>query len=477
MTAFFDSFEQNSEKLDSLFENCADIKSRDVNLEYMSKRRGRIYYVESAVREVTIRKVVYGLTDVEKLETLEDIINAVLTGNAALLIDGESYALKVRTSGYPELGVQEAKDEQVLRGSNEGFSDSYKTNESLVRKRIRSGELKVEEMTTGVRTNTGVAILYMDTIVRKEVLKEVRRRLKNFEIDGVLDSGVIEQLTMDNEYSPFPQYMTTQRPDKAALALLNGHVIILVNNSPIALILPVNFASFFKAADDYYNRWEIVSFVRFLRYIAAFFAMSLPALYIAVLNFHAEILPFDLALKFIEARDGIPYPIFVEVILMEIAFELIREAGVRIPGPMGNTIGIVGGLIVGSAAVDASLASPVIVIVVALTALCSFTIPNDEFSSAFRLIKYFLIILSGIAGLFGYVVGLLTIFIHLSGLKSYGFPYLGPVAAGELNNKNDQKDMIFRMPYMHMKRRPIFARSSNRTKMAVGSDARKQKGQ
>lgn len=475
MTAFFDSFEENSKKLDAMFKDCADIKFRDVNLEYMTNKKGRIYYVEAAVREVTIRKVVYGLTDVEKLETFEDIVNSIVTGNATLLIDGENYALKVRTSGYPELGVQEAKDEQVLRGSNEGFSDSYKTNESLVRKRIRSGELKVEEMTVGVRTNTGVAILYMDTIVRKEVLDEVRRRIKSFEIDGVMDSGVIEQLTMDNDYSPFPQYMTTQRPDKAALALLNGQVIVFVNNSPIALILPVNFNSFLKAADDYYNRWEIVSFVRFLRYVAVFLAMSLPALYIAIMNFHPEILPFDLALKFIESRDGVPYPVFIEVIIMEIAFELIREAGVRIPGPMGNTIGIVGGLIVGSAAVDASLASPIIVIVVALTALCSFTIPNDEFSSAFRLIKYFLIILSGIWGLFGYVIGLLAILIHLSSLKSYGFPFMGPVAAGELNNQNDQKDMVFRMPYMHMQKRSIFARSSNRRKMVINSDVRKQK--
>ena len=337
------SFEENIKYLDHAFENCADIISLELNLEYMGDSRGKIYFVESAVSNVTIRKVVLGLSDVFPLETMEDVISTIMTGNAALIIDGKNYALKIRSAGYPGLGVQEANDEKVLRGTNEGFSDSYKTNEALIRKRIRTPELKIEELQSGKRTKTGIALLYMDTIVRKEVLAEVKKRLKGFETDGILDSGVIEQLTMDNEYSPFPQYLTSERPDKSALALLNGHVVILVDNSPVALILPVNFSSFLKAADDYYNRFEIVSFVRILRYIAIFFAVSLPALYISIMNFHPEILPPDLISIFSVSRDGIPYPVVVEVLVMEIAFELIREAGVRIPGPMGNTIGIVGG--------------------------------------------------------------------------------------------------------------------------------------
>ncbi len=456
------SFEENIKYLDHAFENCADIISLELNLEYMGDSRGKIYFVESAVSNVTIRKVVLGLSDVFPLETMEDVISTIMTGNAALIIDGKNYALKIRSAGYPGLGVQEANDEKVLRGTNEGFSDSYKTNEALIRKRIRTPELKIEELQSGKRTKTGIALLYMDTIVRKEVLAEVKKRLKGFETDGILDSGVIEQLTMDNEYSPFPQYLTSERPDKSALALLNGHVVILVDNSPVALILPVNFSSFLKAADDYYNRFEIVSFVRILRYIAIFFAVSLPALYISIMNFHPEILPPDLISIFSVSRDGIPYPVVVEVMVMEIAFELIREAGVRIPGPMGNTIGIVGGLIVGSAAVDASLASPIIVIVVALTALCSFTIPNDEFSSAFRLLKYYLILWSAVFGIYGYMLGIFSVLVHLCGLKSYGFPYLGPMAAGDIDQYHGERDFIVRFPYMHMPFRPIFSRSSNR---------------
>lgn len=456
------SFEENIRYLDNTFDRCADIVSLELNLEYMENSRGKIYFAESAVSNVTLRKVVLGLTDVFQLETMEDIVSTILSGNAALIIDGKNYALKIRSEGYPGLGVQEANDEKVLRGSNEGFSDSYKTNQSLIRKRIRTPELKIEELQSGKRTNTGIALLYMDTIVRKEVLAEVRKRLESFETDGIMDSGVIEQLTMDNEYSPFPQYLTSERPDKAALALLNGHIVVLVDNSPVALILPVNFASFLKAADDYYNRFEIVSFVRILRYIAVFFAVSLPALYISVMNFHPEILPPDLISIFSMSRDGIPYPVVIEVLVMEIAFELIREAGVRIPGPMGNTIGIVGGLIVGSAAVDASLASPIIVIVVAMTALCSFTIPNDEFSSAFRLLKYYLILWSAIFGIYGYMLGIFSVLVHLSGLKSYGFPYLGPMAAGDVDHYHGERDFILRFPYMHMPFRPIFSTSSNR---------------
>jgi spore germination protein len=365
------------------------------------------------------------------------------------------------------MGVSEAKDEQVIRGSSEGFSSSYKTNELLVRKRIRTPELKIEELKIGVKSNTGLALLYMDTVVRKDMLDEIKRRLSEFTIDGFMDSGIIEQLTNDNEYSPFPQYMTTERPDRAAQLVLDGHIVILVDNSPIALAMPVNFATFLKTADDYYSRWELVSLERILRYIAMFFSFSLPALYISVVNFQPEILPTNLVLIFIKARQFIPYPVFVEVIIMEIAFELIREAGVRIPGAMGNAIGIVGGLIVGSAAVEASLASPIVVIVVALTALCSFTIPNNEFSSAFRLIKYFMIIMSSLMGIYGYILGTLLVMIHLSGLVSYGFPYLGPIAAGDMDEGEGEKDFIIRAPSKFLTKRPIFANDSNRCKQRV----------
>lgn len=320
------SFEKNKNMLDDIFKNCNDVKCLDVNMKYLDEVRGRIYFLEETVSDITIKKVLYGLTDVEKVDTIENAIKGVMIGNAILILEGEDKALKIRGDGYPGMGVQEAKNEQVIRGSQEGFSSSYKTNEMLVRKRIRSHELKIEEQFAGVRTNTGIALLYMDTIVDKRLLKEIKSRLDDFTIDGFMDSGVIEQLTNDNDLSPFPQYMTTERPDRAAQFLLNGHVVVLVDNSPIALVLPVNFSSFMKTSDDYFEHWGLVTFTRILRYIAVFFAISLPALYISVVNFHPEILPVNLVMIFINARRGIPYPVFVEVIIMEISFELIREA-------------------------------------------------------------------------------------------------------------------------------------------------------
>ena len=468
-----EDYKEKKDYLDKKFKNCQDIKQIDVELKYLNNRKGKIYYVEEAVNDITLRDVVWGLSDVEEITGLEELESAILNGNAVLIIDGKDKALKIRGSGFPGMSVNEAKNEQVIRGSMEGFGISLKTNQVLIRKRLRSSELKAENIIIGRRSKTSISMLYMNEIVRPEVLKEVKKRLVSFEIDGFMDSGIIEQLTSSDEWSLFPQYMTTERPDRAAQLLLDGHIVILTDNSPIALVLPVNFSTFLKTPDDYYNRWGIASLERVLRYIAVFFAVSLPALYISVVNFRPEILPSNLIQVFISARQNIPYPVFAEVIIMEISFELIREAGVRIPGAMGNAIGIVGGLIVGSAAVEASLASPIIVIIVALTALCSFTIPNNEFSSSFRIIKYLLIFLSAIYGLYGYLIGLLLVLIHLSGLKSYGFPYFGPVAAAELNDNEDSRDFILRMPYKYLTKRPVFSRESNRKRLRVRKGERK----
>ena len=280
----------------------------------------------------------------------------------------------------------------------------------------------------------------------------------------------IEQLVEEKWYSPFPQFQTTQRPDRAALAVMEGRVVLLSDNSPVALILPTDLNSFLKTSDDYYNRCAVATFARILRYMAAFLSMTLPGLYLAVTNFHTQILPTPLLLSFWEARIGVPFPAALEVVLMEISFELLREAGVRLPGAMGNTIGIVGGLIIGQAAVDANLVSPIVVIVVAFTALCSFSIPNEEFAFSFRILKFYMIALSAWLGFFGFLLGLLTILIHLSHLKSFGIPYLMPFTGADLSGYEDMRDTIWRAPLRMMTRRPIYARRGERVRL------RKNKG-
>ncbi len=347
--------------------------------------------------------------------------------------------------------VQEPQSEKVIRGSREGFVDSIKVNTALIRKRLRTPKVKVKELKAGTRSKTNVDLVYMEDLVYPSLLKEIEDRISRYEIDGVLDSGILEQLSEEKWYSPFPQFQTTQRPDRASMAILEGRIVLLSDNSPTALILPTDYNSFIKTSDDYYNRWEIASFGRLIRYLAAFFAMTVPAFYLAVTNFHTQILPTTLLLSFAAARQGVPFPAVVEVLLMEIAFELLREAGVRLPGAMGNTIGIVGGLIIGQAAVEANIVSPIVVIVVAFT--------------AFRLLKFGFILLCSWLGFYGLLFGLLLLLVHLSHLKSFGIPYLMPFVGADLNGYEDERDSLIRLPLFLMRRRPIYSKRNQRIRL------------
>lgn len=406
-----------------------------------------------------------GISDATFFSTIEEAADGLLTGETILFVDGFAQAVKIPDNGYPRMSLSEADSEKVIRGSNEGFSDSVKQNAALIRKRVRSPKVKVKQLKTGIRSNTNVYLVYMDDLVYPGLLKEIERRMDGFEIDGVLDSGVIEQLTEEKWYSPFPQFQTTERPDRAAMSILEGRVILLVDNSPVALILPTDYNSFIRTSDDYYNRFEIASFGRMLRYVASFFAMTLPGLYLAVTNFHTQILPTTLLLSFADARRGVPFPAVIEVLIMEISFELLREAGVRLPGAMGNTIGIVGGLIIGQAAVEANLVSPIVVIVISFTALCSFAIPNEEFATAFRVLKFFFIALCAWLGFFGMLAGLLAVLIHLSHLKSFGIPYLMPFVGADLNDYEDERDALYRQPLRKLLWRPVYAKRKKRRKL------------
>ena len=404
-----------------------------------------------------------GIADVKKLEDLDEAIEAMLTGNAVFFIDGYDKAMKISSKGYPSMGVMKAESEKVLRGSQEGFSDSVKSNSALVRKRLRDTRLKVEEYKIGVRSHTLTQVLYMDDLVHEELLEKVKERLEEFQIDGILDSGMLEQLTEDVWYSPFPQYQTTERPDRAVQEILNGKVVILCDNSPEALILPGNFNSFMESSEDWYHRFEMASFLRILRYLAVIMATILPGLYLAVIRFHTQILPSSLILSFAEAREGVPFSSVVELIFLELAFELIREAGVRVPGSLGNAIGIVGGLIIGQAAVDANLVSPIVVMIVALTALGSMTVPNEEFAAAFRLVKYGFLILGGYLGIYGLVLGVYLLVSHLAGLMSFSVPYLVPFIKKEQAGNGGEG--ILRIPLRRRSLRPLFAREEQKIRL------------
>lgn len=480
------SLKENMKLIDERIKDCDDIKCRKMKLGREEKVEACIYYVEVAINNLTIEETVIGklinrlwnmepaeqyeyikdnalgITDVKELKDMDEVIMGIMIGDGVVLIDGYDKAIKIKSKGYPMMGIGESNMEKVMRGSREGFADALKANTALVRKRIRSDKFKVKEKIIGDLSNTTVAIAYVEGVARESVINEINERLSNLNVEGLTDTGIIEQLTEESELSPFPQYQTTERPDKAAMEIMNGRVALFVDNTPVALLLPTSYGSFFQTADDYYNRFQIVSFARMIRYVAAIIAMTFPAFYLAAITYHPEILPTSLVMTLQWARVNVPFPAFIEVVIMELAFELLREAGVRIPGPMGSTIGIVGGLIIGQAAVTAGVVSPIIVIVVAVTALASFAIPNDELASAFRILKYFSIVLAAFYGFFGIIVASLFVVGHLCRLKSFGFPYMMPYVASDVNKNRDLKDSIVRYPMRRMNWKSIYAKSKNR---------------
>lgn len=489
------SLHENESYIRKRCENCDDILIRPMRLGEGHKADCLMVYIEVAVSNMMlddsaigkminhfweipeekirefIRRNSLGIADVKEMSSMEEVFGAILSGNAVFFLDGYDKAMKISSKGYPGLAVSEVKTEKVLRGSKEGFCDSVKTNTALVRKRIRDTRLKVEQSSIGVRSNTVVQLLYVEDLVHEELLTAVKERLESFAVDGILDSGMLEQLTEEAWYSPFPQFQTTERPDRAAQELLNGKAVLLCDNSPVALVVPGAFNSFMESSEDWYNRFEMASFLRVLRYLAMAVATLLPGLYLAVIRFHTQILPANLILSFAQAREGVPFSSVVELVFLELSFELIREAGVRIPGALGNAIGIVGGLIIGQAAVEANLVSPVVVIIVALTALGSLAIPNEEFASAFRLLKYAFLFLGGFLGIFGIVLGLYLTMAHLAGLLSFGVPYLVPFV--EKNSEAETGGRILRQPFRKRKFRPLYARNAQKRRLRTRPWSRK----
>lgn len=412
--------------------------------------------------------------EMKEVFTYEDVFNAVLLGDTALLMDGNDDALIASTKGWPTRGVQKAETEVVVQGPKDSFNESASTNIVLVRRRIRDTRLKVKRKKIGTRSKTDVAVMYMEDIVRDDVLKETMDRLNGIDVDAILDSGYIEQLIEKDWLSPFPQMQMTERPDKAASAVLEGRVVVIVDNSPFVIMIPATLNTFFQSAEDYYDRWEIMSFLRIIRFFAAFVAVTLPGIYIALTVYHPSMIPTNLALKIAGAREQVPFPAVVEVLIMEFAFELLREAGIRLPAPVSSTIGIVGGIIIGQAAVEAGIVGPIVVIVAALTGICTFVIPNTSLVSGLRLCKYLIIFMSSIFGLYGVWLGIIILLIHLAGLKSFGIPYLYPFCSGGVNEYSDLKDSIIRFPTFMMKKRPIFANPNHSIRMSEKNKKNKQ---
>lgn len=424
--------------------------------------------------------------DIKEVENMDDMVKAVLSGDTAVFVENSKKGIVIATRGWPVRGISAPETEAVVRGPRDGFVETIRFNTVLIRRRIRDTKLKVEMVSMGTRSRTDIAIMYMDDIVKPNLVEEVKTRLDKYVIDGIFDSGYVEQLIEDSWKSPFPQTQATERPDKVASSLLEGKVALVVDTSPFVIIVPTTLNTFFQASEDYYQRWEIMSFTRILRYVVSFLSFALPGLYLAILNFHPSMLPTSIAVSIAASREGIAFLSVLEIIIMETAFELLREAGIRLPGPVGHAVGLVGGIIIGQAAVDAKLISPMIVIIVALTAIATFAIPDYNLTSAFRLIRYAFIAICALFGLYGFLIGILLLLAHLSSLESFGTPYLSPYTANETEDNSDFRDTIIRFPIFLQNRRPRYAREHQKTRIRLknsdsitqaptGPDSRKEK--
>ncbi|GAA3407465.1 spore germination protein [Paenibacillus hodogayensis] len=392
---------------------------------------------------------------VHPLYSWPQIEMAILQGSSVLLVAGRQEAYALDTRGWPQRAIEDPQLEASLKGAHQGFVETGSQNIAMLRRYIPNRELKITEISVGQRGHTKISVLYLADVVHPELLQELTDRIRRLEIDVIINTGELAELIEDNPFSPFPQFILTERPDAAASQILQGRIVVVVDRSPSVLVAPATFTSFFQNVDDYSTRWSIATFIRLLRMFAFFIAVFLPAAYIAITSYNFETIPVKLLITIGDSRGRVPFPPFVEAILMEITLEMMREAGVRLPAPVGQTVGIVGGIVIGQAIVQAGLVSNIMVIVVAFTAIASFILPNYDMVAAVRLIRFVMMAAASLFGIVGIIVGLMTLIGHLIALESLGTPYGTPFAPMRFA---DWKDALLRLPLWQMKKRPVSAR-------------------
>lgn len=403
------------------------------------------------IKEITIDNVVniINTNEISKIYTLDEVIQGILSGDTIMLMEGFDTALKLNSKGWASRAVEEPTVETVVRGSRDGFTENIRNNTAMIRRKIKDPNLIIQELTIGSKTNTFVALVYMENITDKELLISVKEKLSSIRIDGIFESGFIEQFFEQSHFSPFPQMQITERPDKACANLLEGRIVIIIDGAPQVLLIPTTFHQLFQSPEDYNERFLYGNLIRILRYIGFFIATSLPSIYVALVSFHVQMIPSALLVDLSKTRAQVPFPPVIEAILMEVTIELLREASARLPGTIGQTIGIVGAIVIGDAAVRANIASPAMVIVVAITAIGSYVLPHYSTSYALRSIRFPMIIMAASFGAFGIIITWTWIIIHLCSLSSFGYPYISPVAP---INFSGFKDTIFRATLPKLKK-------------------------
>lgn len=451
------------------FDQCADLNHRsypeiETDIVYFS----HLVDTTSFIKEIQEPFSKIRLDEVDQLllqsqfTTVSDpkqVVVGILEGNVAIFHRGMVYLLDIYA---PETrGVQQSETETIIAGPHDAFVESALTNISLIRGRLKSPHLKIRKFAVGEISKTAVYLLYIKDVANPLLVEDMGRRIQSIETDALNDGGMLTQFIEDMPNSVFPQFLITERPDVVASKLAAGRIIAIVDNSPTAISAPAAFFEFFSSPDDYYQRWALGTALRLLRYMALLITITFTAMYVSVTTFHYEMIPEALLRTLAESRNRVPFPPVYEALLMEIMIELLREAGARLPTKIGQTIGIVGGIVIGQAAVQAGLTSNVLIIAVATSAIASFVIPSYMMSASIRLIRFGIIILSGVWGNMGLVMGIAAVVIHLSGLTSLGTSYVIPVAPMK---SGDWKDVFIRAPFSMLRTRPSQVATSNRVK-------------
>ena len=485
--------DENVKELKLLFTDCADVIYRPFLIG--GKRKAALVYLEgfadiheldaSVLAPLMISgekqrksdmswiKQQLSVTEVTEISSLKECSKEIAMGRTILLADGEKTGLSLGLLDLKNRSIEEPSAQTVIKGPREGFIETISVNISLIRRRIKTHKLKLKSMEIGRETRTEVAVMYISDIADDHLVKEVLSRLNRIDIDGIIESQYIEEMIEDQPWSPFPQIVSTERPDSCAASLLEGRVIIMVDGSPSVLIAPATLLALLQSAEDYYQRYILGTAIRLLRYLYIFISLLLPSLYVAVLSYHQEMLPTKLLISVSTSREIVPFPAIVEALIMEVTFEAIREAGVRLPKQIGSAVSIAGALVIGQAAIQTGLVSPPMVMVVALTGIASFTIPAYNLGATLRLLRFPMMALAGTLGVLGIMIGLLAIITHLCSLRSFGVPYLSGFAPG---NGGRMKDTVIRAPWWMQSSRPHMTGKYNRDRQGASEKPRRPKG-
>jgi len=484
---------QNIDKLKGIFEDCPDVVYRPFLMG--GERKAMMIYFEGMVNiaeldtnvlsrlmeknESQERNVTHWIQEklsvakVTEVTFLDECIQQISAGSTLLLVDQEQMGAALGLVGYEKRSLEEPSAEQVVKGPRDGFTETISVNIALIRRRIKDSNLKMKTLKIGRSSQTDVSMMYIKDLANESLVEEVYNRLKRIDIDGVIETQYIEELIEDHPASFFPQILSTERPDTCAASLLEGRVIILVDGSPFVMIAPTTLLSLLQSSEDYYQRYVLGSAIRLLRFFYVGISLLLPSLYVAVLSFHQEMLPTKLIISISTSREIVPFPAIVEALIMEVTFEALREAGVRLPKQIGSAVSIAGALVVGQAAIQAGIVSPPMVMVVALTGIASFTIPRYNLGATFRLLRFPMIALAGTLGILGIMLGLLVILTHLCTLRSFGVPYLSGMAP---MHKITMKDFLIRAPWWMQSTRPYFTGKYNKFRQGPNQKPGPQQG-